>query len=426
VESPLSLWHERKGEPWIDGIAPEDFAMLVAQARGRFVALSRPLQVAITTPEPLQLAAAFLAALTLDEPADIFLGPLPAGVVAGSSRESRIMIATGGTTGAPRYAVHTWATLAAAARGLQAWLGGGPIDSVCCLPLRHVSGLMQLVRSFVSGGRLTLVDLESTVASVPVRPGAVISLVPTQLARVLERADGAEWLRQFRAVFLGGAPAWPGLLERTRAGLIPLAPCYGSTETAAQVVALPPAEFLTGVEAAGRALPHAQVEIVDEITGAPPPAGTPGRVRVRAASLFLGYWPEIGTPRESLLMDDRGVLAADGRLSILGRADALINTGGEKVDPLEVEAAIRATGLVADVAVVGVPDAEWGERVVAIVAGLARGEDALRASLRPVLASYKVPKRFVSVPALPRNEAGKLNRTALRAMAAGCEETEPP
>jgi O-succinylbenzoic acid--CoA ligase len=340
---------------------------------------------------------------------------------AGRADEPMIWIPTGGTTGGLRFAGHTWGTLAAAAGGLRAWLGGGPVHAVCCLPLHHVSGLMQVVRAFASGGSVALAEwaaIESGAFPEPGEAGAVLSLVPTQLARLLDVAGGPAWLRRFRAVFVGGAAVWPALMERARAERLPLAPCYGSTETAAQVVAARPEDFLAGVAGGGRALPHATVEIVDEAGGVLPP-GEPGRVRVRAKSVFLGYWPRFRRGREVFTTGDRGVLAPDGSLSVLGRADGWINTGGEKVDPAEVEAAVRETGMVGDVAVVGLPDAAWGERVVAVVAATVDGwnEEAMRERLRERLAAHAVPKRFVCVSALPRNEAGKLDRAAAAALA---------
>jgi O-succinylbenzoic acid--CoA ligase len=110
------------------------------------------------------------------------------------------------------------------------------------------------------------------------------------------------------------------------------------------------------------------------------------------------------------------VLDEGGRLTVLGRIDAIINTGGEKVDPHEVEAALRALGA-ADAAVLGVPDAHWGELVIAVIAGCTLDDAALHARLRQTLAPHKVPKRFVRVDALPRSEAGKLDRRTLRTLA---------
>lgn len=427
MEPAVEVWRRRAEEAWIEGVAPAALRDAVEAWRG----LQR---VLVVERDPLAVIASAIAALTSETPVELFLGSprwseaeksaaevLVRAGVAHEPPATRIMIPTGGTTGGLRFVAHTWETLAAAARGLQRALGGGPIDSVCFLPLHHVSGLMQVVRSFATGGRLTLAEwgnLERGEFPRLGRAGAVTSLVPTQLARLLEVSGACAWLRGFRAVFLGGAPAWPVLLDRARAERLPLAPCYGSSETAAQVTMLSPEEFLADAEGAGRALPHARIEIVDDATGSPLAPGGEGRIRVRARSLFCGYHPDVAGPAEAFLTGDRGVLAPDGRLTVLGRADAAIVTGGEKVAPSEVEAAIRATGLVADVAVLGVPDDEWGEVVVAMVAGAGASlETVLRERLRAALAPHKIPKRWVFLSALPRTEAGKVARAALLAAA---------
>lgn len=274
---------------------------------------------------------------------------------------------------------------------------------------------MQAMRSYVSGGTLTIWEWSRAAAGhfpAPPAPPGVTSLVPTQLARLLEVPGGAAWLRSFRCVFLGGAAGWPDLLERARAHDIPLAPCYGMTESAAQVTALPPADFLAGATGVGAPLPHARIGIVDT-SGQPVPAGSEGRIRIMASSLFCGYFPDPApSPLEVFDTSDRGCLDRDGRLTVLGRLDAVINTGGEKVDPLEVEAAIRALGA-ADVAVLGVPDTRWGEAVVALIVDCPLDDADLHLRLRQGLAAPKVPKRFIRVAALPRSLAGKLDRRSL-------------
>lgn len=418
MESALDAWRARSGDSWIAGCAAAELRAAVERQRNRLERESGPPVHVINADEPVRWAVEFCAAVTSTRPLRVVLGPRLPPAIDGlrEPEQTEILIATGGTSGAPRWAVHTGETLSAAARGLQSALGGGPISSLCFLPLEHVSGLMQVVRALVSGGAVTFVDGRALRAGrfPPVPVGAVTSAVPTQLARLLEVPGGIEWLRSFRAVFLGGGPAWPDLLNRARAAGIPLAPCYGMTETAAQVTLLPPGEFLAGREDVGRPLPHAAVEIVDPATEETLGRGCVGRIRVRCASLFLGYIPGERHETDAFLTSDQGELTADGHLCVQGRADAVVITGGEKVDPVEVEAAIRATGLVDDVAVVGVPDREWGEAVVAVIAGAAPGmEGELAARVRQVLSPAARPKRWVRVAELPRTGAGKVDRQAL-------------
>ena len=238
----------------------------------------------------------------------------------------------------------------------------------------------------------------------PAPDGWFLSLVPTQLQRLLAVPPAVAWLRGFRAVFIGGGPAWPALLdEAVRQGL-PLALTYGSTETAAQVAALRPAEFARGVRNCGRPLPHADIALRD------------GCIVVRAASLFRGYYPALATASE-WASDDLGAFDPEGRLVIEGRADELIITGGKKVAPAEVEAALRATGRFADVCVLGLPDAEWGQAVTAFYPAPAVDERSAVAKLRTQLAGYKIPKRWVAVTDWPRTEHGKVSRARLRQLA---------
>ncbi len=229
---------------------------------------------------------------------------------------------------------------------------------------------MQAMRCWLSGGQLILQPfrelLQIGALDSPEQP-QFLSLVPTQLQRLLDRdRDWVAWLQSCTAVLLGGAAPWPNLLQRARDLSLPLAPTYGMTETASQVATLLPAEFLAGQPGSGRALPHADLTIRDA-AGMPLPPGETGQIAIVASSLALAVGPATIAP--PYLTGDLGYLDPAGYLHVVGRAKTLIITGGEKVLPAEVEAAILATGLVLDVAVVGVADTDWGETVVAVVVG---------------------------------------------------------
>jgi O-succinylbenzoic acid--CoA ligase len=319
---------------------------------------------------------------------------------------------TGGTSGGVRLARHDQDTLSAAVDGCCGHFRVTRIDAVGVLPLHHVSGLLAWLRCALTGGRYrpwAWADLEA--GRWPETGGGdwFLSLVPTQLQRLLEQRRSGEELRRFRAVLLGGAPAWPDLLERAARAGVPLAPGYGTTETAAMIAALRPEEFLAGRTGCGTALPHARVTVEAD-----------GAIRIAADSLFRGYYPdwrEAGAWRT----EDLGRLDEQGSLHVLGRRDAVIITGGEKVDPAAVEAALRATGQFADVAVVGVPDARWGQAVVACYPA-GPGEPDLETVDRQLgtgLAPHQRPKRYVRVDRWPRTESGKVSRSALVALVAG-------
>ena len=233
--------------------------------------------------------------------------------------------------------------------------------------------------------------------------GYSLSLVPTQLSRVLEVAGSEALLNTFKVIFLGGAPASFELLEQGRALRLPLSPTYGMTETAAMVAAVQPKDFLEGEQGVGKVLPHAAIAIEE------------GGIVVRSKSLFQGYFPE--KPRVCMCYNtgDTGVIDASGHLSGVRRRDAVIITGGEKVDPRVVEDALLAIDGVTVAHVVGLEDPDWGQRVGAVYVAEAVAEEGdLRDVLRESLAPYMVPKSWARVDAIPVDEKGKVSAAALR------------
>jgi len=318
-----------------------------------------------------------------------------------------LCLPTGGTSGQLRFARHDQDTLSAAVRGFCAHFNLTTVNAVGVLPLHHVSGLMAWMRCALTGGRYVPWDWKRLEAGVlpplPEDGGWVLSLVPTQLQRLLLQPATVEQLRRFRAIFLGGGPAWPELLEAAATARLPLSLSYGMTETAAMIAAQRPEEYLAGERSCGAVMPHAQIEISAE-----------GTIRVGGDSLFHGYFPDWREP-QPFATEDLGHLDAAGHLHVDGRRDAVIITGGKKVTPAEVEVALRATGQFADVAVVGVPDAEWGQIIVACYPAKQAMPDrtAIEAKLSRDLAAYKRPKRYVAVDPWPRNAQGKIDRAAL-------------
>lgn len=319
-------------------------------------------------------------------------------------------IATGGTSGGVKFARHDERTLSVAVRGFCAHFGIERVNAVDVLPAYHVSGLMARVRCAATVGTHVAWSWKRLEAGE--RPTLtkesgdwVLSLVPTQLQRLLGSAEAVAWLRGFKVIFIGGGPVWRELTEAAAAEKLPLSLSYGMTETAAMIAALKPEEFLAGARSCGAVLPHAAVKLDAE-----------GLIMIAGESVFRGYWPEMVAARE-FQTEDLGRFDERGHLQVLGRRDAVIITGGKKVQPLEVEAALRASGEFADVAVIGAPDAEWGEAVVACYPAGGREPDLARAVAN--LSGPLKPKRFVAVADWPRNAQGKINRTLLKQLAAG-------
>jgi len=441
-----------------------------------------------------------------------------------------ILIPTGGTSGKIRFAIHTWETLMASVQGFCEYFEVEQVNSFCVLPLYHVSGLMQFLRSFTTGGRLVVMPFKALEAGdrSPINPEEFfLSLVPTQLQRLLDRSQESgvrsqepevfptphspfptphsllPWLSRFHTVLLGGAPAWSDLLDRARTHRIRLAPTYGMTETASQIATLKPDDFLNGHTNAGQVLPHAQITIRNPSGDILAPHQS-GIVTIQAKSLFYGYCldlpdnhyrsevitktihppTDILAPRQNSYSgglgelgpqaagdevfsvtlchgkyfdrgevprrqssneaeisahhnleqeervfqpDDLGFFDTNGYLHIVGRQTDKIITGGENVFPTEIEAAIRSTGLVQDLCVIGISDRHWGQAIAAVYVPLNADTAiaAIQAALSAKLSKFKHPKHWLAVDRLPRNAQGKINRPQVETIAKRALPTVP-
>ncbi|MDZ8055983.1 MAG: 2-succinylbenzoate--CoA ligase [Aulosira sp. ZfuVER01] len=330
---------------------------------------------------------------------------------------SLIMIPTGGSSGQIKFAIHTWDTLMASVEGFKEYFQLNYINSFCVLPLYHVSGLMQFMRSFTTGGQLAILPfkaLETGQIYNIETSNFFISLVPTQLQRLLQNPKLTEWISQFATVMLGGAPAWDELLEKARFHGIRLAPTYGMTETASQIATLKPDDFINGKVNSGQILPHAQVTICNQ-QGELLNSNQIGNITIQAKSLALGYYPKLWENQHTFQVDDVGFLDTQGYLNIIGRNSEKIISGGENIYPAEVESAIRATQMVTDICVIGIPDTHWGQALTAIyISKESYSSLEIKTALQDKLCKFKIPKNWVPVPNLPRNSQGKINRQELK------------
>ncbi|MGB3208592.1 MAG: 2-succinylbenzoate--CoA ligase, partial [Crinalium sp.] len=364
--------------------------------------------------------------------------------VLNTSHSGLIMIPTGGSSGEIKFAIHTWQTLMASVQGFTKYFAIDKVNSFCILPLYHVSGLMQLMRSLTTNGQLVILPfktLETTLTPLPVdgegqgvgfsnySPSPKInlinninpaefflSLVPTQLQRLLNYSP--TWLSNFHTVLLGGAPAWLELLETARSHNIRLAPTYGMTETASQIATLKPEAFLNGINNCGQILPHADIKICNE-QGEILNNNQTGIITIKSNSLALGYYPKLFKNQYNFSVDDLGFIDGNGYLNIIDRNSNKIISGGENVFPTEVEASILATKLVKDIAVLGLPDKHWGQVVTAVYVpiNLEVSNDILQNLITNKISKFKQPKYWIAVDKLPRNQQGKINRKQLEKIA---------
>ena len=372
-------------------------------------------------------------------------------------RTDLVLRTSGSTTGTGRLIAMSAAALVASARATHDRLGGSG-TWLLPLPAHHVAGLQILIRSLIAGTTPVVVDtsrgfspttLADALRSVRVPAGAAVSptagstdprlyvsLVPTQLVRVLRDPAASRALSTADAVLLGGAAADPALLARARGSGITVVTTYGMSETGG------------GCVYDGRPLDGVALSIRD------PDADGIGRVLVSGPVLAAGYLQPVDrTPDDIgeafqdrscgrvLATSDRGRLRPDGRLEVLGRLDDVIITGGVKVEPRHVEEALTGIDGVAEACVVGLPDEQWGGLVAAAVvleppAGQksAGGPDdrrrpdgvALREAVRSRLDGAHAPKRIVILESLPLRPSGKVDRRAVaRLLTAAAEPVEP-
>ena len=292
-----------------------------------------------------------------------------------------LVMLTSGSSGTPKAAVHTWDALRASARITQATLREvEPPVWYPCLPANHIGGLAVLLRALLSDA--TLVWSDSDDLSVGVSKGAThIAVVRTQLAR--------HDLGGYKTVLLGGARPPQGVPSN-------VVTTWGMTETG------------SGIVYDGFALPEVQLSVLD------------GEVIVKTPTLFSSYRdaprPSVSGPdgtTDWFPTGDAGEIN-DGKLSIHGRIGFVINTGGEKLWPEDLEAVLMSLDAINDVAITGVEDPEWGQRVVALVVSNGQKiDDAIISIAAERIGPWAKPKEIRYVAAIPRTANGKIRRSEL-------------
>ena len=322
--------------------------------------------------------------------------PAPAGTAA--------IVVTSGTEGAPKGVELTTTGMDVMGRSYSAGLDAGPDDRwLACLPLHHVASLGALARSYVTGVPCTVhdgFDLGRVARSPREEGTTIVSLVPTAMRRLL---DAGAPLHEFRRVITGGAPCPPALRARAEAAGVTVVDAYGLSET------------WGGFALDGAPIAGAEVRLADD-----------GEILVRGAMVMRAY--RLDPARTHSVLDADGwfhtgdIGVFDGpdanHLQVIDRVKDLVITGGVNVSPSEVEGVLAHHPDVDDVCVVGVPDDEWGELVVAVVVARtdarAPSVDELRAFAREHLSGPKLPRAARAVATIPRTASGKPLRRLLR------------
>ena len=341
---------------------------------------------------------------------------------------------TGGTTGTPKGVMLSHANFWISSVARMAELANPP-DAVSLLvaPLFHVAGLGRVISQVVTASTSVLLPsfrAETVLRTMQDERVTDVVLVPSMLQMLLDHPSfpGTD-LRRLDRIIHGASPISPALLQRAMKALphCGFQSAYGMTETAATVCSNGPHRWHDGEPltprqlAAGRVGYGNELRVVDA-QGREVPHRTVGEITLRGANIMRGYWNK---PEEThaalrggwLHTGDGGFIDEAGYVHIVDRVKDMIISGGENVYSAEVEAALAAHPSVASCAVIGIPSAEWGEAVHAVVVlrpGASASEDGLRAHCRSRLAGYKCPKTLEFRDALPLSPAGKVLKTTLR------------
>lgn len=318
-----------------------------------------------------------------------------------------LVVPTSGSTGTPKQVLLTADALRHSATAGQRRLSAGdPGQWLLTLPVHHIAGLNVLLRAVVGGREPVVLDTAAPFTAAGFATAvrqldgpAFVSLVPTQLHRLLEDPSGTEALRRFTAVLVGGAATAPALLDRARAAGVAVVTSYGMSETSG------------GCVYDGRPLDGVSVALDDA-----------GRIVLSGPVVAAGYAGQPPFPPRRFVTSDLGAIT-DGRLTVLGRADDVLISGGVNVAPQAVENALAGAPGVGQIAVTGVPDPEWGTRIVAVVVPVGDGPelDDLRSRAAAAVGPAAAPKQLTLVDALPVLPLGKVDRAAVARLAGSAD-----
>lgn len=314
-----------------------------------------------------------------------------------SLKQEATVIFTSGSSGESKAVLHTLGNHYYSALGSNDNLKVNNNDRwLLVLPLFHVGGLAILFRSFVAGGSLVMTrDRRDLMKYIKQYNITHLSLVPTQLYRLLISGISLKQYRQLKAVLLGGDKVPAHLIAKALKYSLPVFTTYGSTEMSSQITTTRPGESLTGLKTSGKLLQYREIKIDNN-----------GEILVRGKTLFKGYLTKnrIVPDRDVngwFRTGDIGSMDKNGYLTVQGRKDNMFISGGENIHPEEIEEALNNTDTVMESLVVGVDDDEFGILPVAFIRTKNKElppKDPISENLLKILPKYKLPKFYFPWP----------------------------
>lgn len=319
--------------------------------------------------------------------------------------KSALIMFTSGSTGKQKAVQHTFKSLYSSANLIDNAISFEPQEKwLASLPFYRIGGFQIILRSLLSGGTLCIPDSvqsDNILKSISLYEPNYISLVNASLKIIVE--SEIKEVQNSKAIFIGGGPVDSNLMKEGLNKELPLYKVYGSTETGSMISVLSPEKPDTKLESAGKPLPGVKIKIIDD------------EVCVSADSLFTGYYRNQKLTKVKIkdglfFTGDNGYIDKDGFLYIKNRKDNLIISGGEKIDPKEIEDELMNFDGINQAVVLGIHDEKWGQKVCAVIVGKSELDvQVLRDKLKQKLPSYKIPKEIRQIEELPKDEMGKSN-----------------
>lgn len=329
-----------------------------------------------------------------------------------NTKPAALIMFTSGTTGENKAVVHSFKSLVASTISIDSeiqleknkkWLAS--------LPFYRIGGFQIIIRSLLTGGTLCIpqnVTTKQIIDGVNRYKPDYISLVNATYRGLLQTSINE--LKNTKAIFIGGGPVDSSLLKEGLSNGLPVYKVYGSTETGSMISILKPEDAVMKIDSAGKSLPGVKLKIEHD------------EILISSDSLFSGYYKNDSLTKEKLIKGwyktgDVGVIDNDGFLFIKGRKDNIIISGGEKIDPNEIESAIKKIDYIKEAVVLGIPDEKWGQKICAVFVGSTKIDvSEIQEKLKEILPSYKIPKMIKQIEKIPVDEMGKINLIELQSL----------